>query len=111
MQLKIKKMCKACPWRNNSLQGYLGEEYNVPRFALPSHSGQDMPCHKTVNYSGDNWEDNLATSNHCAGFLMAMKRNCVMPREPLKADAVKNIVIQEEHLSYKQFIKYHEGGK
>lgn len=59
----IKKPCKNCPFRKDSLKGWLGEERITE--ILESDS---FVCHKTVDYERDRDMDN--NRKQCAGFML-----------------------------------------
>lgn len=48
------KPCNDCPWRRNSIPGWLGDA-GPERFLLAIYAESPLPCHQTVDYSDPAW--------------------------------------------------------
>lgn len=63
---ELKTPCAECPWRKDSMKGWLGNSTSV-EFLQLSESEARMPCHMHVDYEKDNWRDQAASAPQCAG--------------------------------------------
>lgn len=75
------KPCKGCPWRKDSLRGWLGSSTPV-EFLQTSEAEHRMPCHNTVNYERDDWEEQASMAPQCAGRAVHFANRCKKPRNP-----------------------------
>ena len=75
------KPCKQCPFRRESIPGYLGG-YSGPEHFLNVHYHQEAPnpCHMTVDYEGDGWEDRADRAPRCAGQAVMFANAAKLPR-------------------------------
>lgn len=91
--------CSDCPWRRDSLPGWLGEMSADEWWALAHGEGQ-ADCHTQVQANGEGWA--------CAGLAIYRANVCKAPRDPnafrLPADRVKVF-------GFGEFKKHHEGKK
>ena len=102
-----KKMCKQCPFRKNSAQGWLGD-YTASEIIQVIRNEEHFYCHSKVDYDKEDWKDTLDGKPHCAGALQMSKNMCKMPREKSHGEAVRNIVVEGNHIgSVEKFIKHH----
>lgn len=79
MKPQHKKPCRECPWRRNSLPGYLGAS-NPLEFLQTSEAETRMPCHLTVDYDDPEWERKQNHAPQCAGRAIHFKNRCKNPR-------------------------------
>lgn len=63
-----KKPCSNCPFRKDSLKGWLGKSR-----AQEIADSDSFVCHKTVNYSDLESERDLNNRKQCAGFMILKK--------------------------------------
>lgn len=109
MKFVNRKMCKKCPWRKTSPQGWLGDtspQHMTDQVAIATK----MPCHSMVNYNDPNWQAQLNTNKvqYCIGALIASDKACKLPRDPEHAKAVNSVEHQEDHMSIEEFTEYHD---
>jgi hypothetical protein len=110
MKANLAKPCNDCPFRKNSLPGWLGPwetPLELHRFVMAEN---EFPCHKTMT---DEFGDDVPEhkQSYCRGAILYMKKNSKMPsynsdlRELVctadRADC-KNI------LSVPDFIQHHQ---
>lgn len=75
--------------RRKSVPGWLGND--VPEhYISTSHNNDEMPCHKTVDYSREDWELQVApgkptattgTATACAGHAIYLANVLKLPRD------------------------------
>lgn len=106
---KCKTPCNDCPFRKNSLAGWLAdytpmELHSIVMNELP------FPCHLT--HQEDLPWDKVGASNTplCAGALRYMKKNAKSPRRKDLNDLVKEITLSEcdNILSVPEFFEHHK---
>lgn len=78
--LAHKTPCKKCPWRRDSLPGWLGSD-TPEGFLQTTIAGAHMPCHCAVDYEQRHWEDQIANAPHCAGSLVFLTNICKLPHD------------------------------
>lgn len=120
MKFDLKKPCRECPFRTDSLKGWLGKERAADIIDGMYVKDQTFSCHKTVEYSedldeetGDQLINNRVNEQHCAGAMILMERKGranqlmriaerlrIYDRNKLKMDSP---VFQTQ----KEFIKHH----
>jgi len=51
----VKEVCKECPFKRDSLAGYLGEASFDPMAFLGPHlqGGEPLPCHLSIDWEAD----------------------------------------------------------
>lgn len=93
MKRKVgKKPCKGCPFRVNSMPGWLGD--NTPEAmasALLFHD-EELPCHESIDYMDPAWHRKWlagAIGQRCVGSLLMLRKHSKLPRDRDYADAVK----------------------
>ena len=88
--------CSDCPWRRDSVPGWLGSMTSDEWLALAHGEGQ-ADCHTTVRPDGG--------AHACAGLAIYRANVCKAPRDPnvmrLPADRVKVF-------SFNEFKKHHD---
>jgi len=102
-----KQPCRECPFRRESLPGYLGP-YDPVYFSMAATNGhEEMPCHLTHG-KDENGKSRgtLKTATQCAGRAIFLSNVCKLPENPnvklLPADRVKifgNVMEFVEHHS------------
>ncbi len=103
------KPCGACPFRRESVAGYLGHD-NPQYFAALAMSDHEMPCHLTVNYEKRGWEERAKrTAHQCAGRAVFLANQCKLPvnRAIKLLPADRKTVFQFAH----EFRAHHEEGR
>lgn len=63
--------CSQCPFRRKSMPGWLGDD-TPEHFVEMAHGEENLPCHKTVDYTKHDWKERQvrgpkATAHECAG--------------------------------------------
>lgn len=84
--------CEKCPWRKNSVRGYLGEDEPL-HFYQQSVTGEgDMPCHMVIDYADPDWlENQYPEADYCAGNLIYFRNHMKTPRRKPLAGAVARV--------------------
>lgn len=102
------KPCRECPWRRKSAPGYLGAS-NPVEFLQASESGQHMPCHMTVNYEDEDWQEKYESAPQCAGRAIHFANRC----KSTYGTKVMNAPRDEETIFTwpQEFIDHHGRGK
>lgn len=102
------KPCRECPWRKSSLPGWLGASTPLEFIAL-SESEARMPCHMTVDYERDDWQEQVKTAPQCVGRSVHFANRCRLPKNPeiLKANPDPDTVFSDP----REFYKHHGGEK
>lgn len=106
----VKATCKECPFRKDSIKGYLGEaSYDPETFLEQLEFRQPIPCHMTVNWQSDNFVNEMRKAPACIGALQFMNNSCKLSRfkkiMDLQDKAGKNNKI---FMWSADFIKYHK---
>lgn len=78
MKYEMTKPCKNCPFRTDSLKGWLGKGRAAEiAFAIVQQQGT-FPCHKTVDYNSEHDDENegvvTGESQHCAGAMIMLEK-------------------------------------
>ena len=81
MKAPCKKPCKACPFRRQSLPGWLGAA-STEQFAQTVMADMPMPCHSTVDYDDPDWREGLHKARYCRGALTLFANQCKLSRDP-----------------------------
>ena len=100
--------CRECPFRRESLPGYLGAD-NPRHFVALAMSDEQMPCHLTVDYESDDWREQAEQEGtQCSGRAIFLANQFKLTRNRevgrLPRDVVS--VFQWPH----EFLAHHEGG-
>lgn len=94
----MKSPCKECPFRKDSMKGWLGP-YKTPQDLINAGRGSESgmyKCHMEVNEKMeymDGFDAHLQASP-CRGALIMMKKSCHRPRNP-KTVALMEQVTEE----------------
>ncbi len=99
-------MCKGCPFRKNSLPGWLGD-YTPDEVVAAVWSEQHFMCHTEIDYTNPDWQQELAGKPHCGGAIQMAKVMCKLPRNPQHAAAVRSCKVEKNHLR-KDFTEHHK---
>ena len=104
-----KTPCNACPFRKNSLPGWLAT-YTPTELHSVVMSEKPFPCHLTHPTEELSWDES-GTPEHplCAGALMYMRKNAKNPRNPELSKLVRSIKLEDcdNILNTSEFIKHH----
>lgn len=73
--------CAECPWRKTSAPGWLGASTPL-QFLQQAESGIKMPCHCTVDYEREDWEEQVEDAPRCAGHAAYLRNRCKLPDDP-----------------------------
>jgi hypothetical protein len=103
----MKKPCKVCPYKRDSLNGWLGDVSGNPQqFLTQLETPMLHPCHATV-HDWDNDEE-LESRPKCIGALQFMNNSLKLSRYPQIAKAQKEVGKNEEVFTWgHEFISYH----
>tara|TARA_Y100001973_G_C5127478_1_gene295967 strand:+ start:155 stop:520 length:366 start_codon:yes stop_codon:yes gene_type:complete len=108
MKLKHKTPCKECPWRKESLQGYLGG--HAPEYYADAVANNEVPaCHLQDHGPED---DRTA---FCAGALscmanQAMQPSAMHPGQETAVEAREEVGKRDDTFwHHALFYKYHAG--
>jgi len=105
------KPCSQCPYRRQSLQGYLGES-DPEEFMELTMSDYPMPCHQTVDYREPQWKKKWEAGQVgklCAGALIFFANICKRSR-----DGSRPTIPADRELVFSrpdEFIDYHNAAK
>lgn len=81
--------CKECPWRRESLAGWLGP-MDADEWVVLAHSDQPIACHLTIGSTLDGTESPEVAAEfwaapnvrQCAGAATYRSNVCKSPRDP-----------------------------
>lgn len=98
------KPCKECPFRKNSIVGYLGEELYNPKGFLLQLDENIVPCHLTID-----WEnEKLDRAIPCIGSMQFMNNSGRLSRAGIVARIQRNYGKNENIFQfYHEFIEHH----
>jgi hypothetical protein len=92
-----KKPCKECPFRRNSVPGWLGDLSGQPEVFVDAIDNTIIPCHMRVEWD-EEMEENLVIDgeqNPCIGALSFCKNSVKFPRAARqKGTAYYNLIKQ-----------------
>lgn len=75
--------CDDCPWRRNSIKGWLGPQTADEWLAL-AHADGPIACHQTIKHADENgeadWDD--PGLRQCRGAAIFRANICKSPRDP-----------------------------
>lgn len=102
MELKHKKACAECPWRKESLKGYLGG--HSAEFYTDVVAMNEIPACHLKDYG-----PNSRKTAMCAGALSVAKKSCIIPHKTQGATEARNEIPHNDETfgHYTQFYKYH----
>lgn len=105
------KVCNACPFRRDSLAGWLGESSHDPWDFLSSynHGETPLPCHKQVKWGQPDSQEQAANAKICRGSLIMMRNENKLPRDRAFSDQVLRIPKDKELIfeHHGKFMKHH----
>jgi len=108
MKNELNKPCNECPFRRDSLPGYLGNYSSPEEFIAETMSDTEQPCHMSVDYEDPDWVSSLGDkANHCYGSLVFFRNICKMSRDPDRPRAEANH--DEVFSSPSEFTSHHKG--
>lgn len=104
MKNDLKKPCKECPFKKNSLPGWLGGETAQSTFDMVSHE-VDFACHMTR-------DKDVEKMSRCRGFLLFTIKSCKTPKYNVELkkiiDSMKKVTNDLTNiLSIPEFFKHH----
>lgn len=94
--------CNECPWRKQSVPGYLGP-YTATEWLDAAHAEGAIACHKTIP-PGGGWGDRTL---QCAGLASFRHHVMKTPRNRTIAVGPANPAVLQ---SNDEFLRHHEGG-
>lgn len=108
-KLGRKTPCAECPWRRNSLRGWLGEDNPEDFYRANITNEGAMPCHMQIDYEDPHWkETQLPDADLCAGSLIYFNNTNKRPRDPEIAQAVDAVGTSPQVFEWPdQFIGHH----
>ena len=96
--------CGECPWRRDSLPGWLGP-WTAEEWAALAHSDQPIACHTSIEVEGS-WD--TSGIRQCAGSAIMRANLCKSPRDPEVAVGKPN---RETIFGWTdEFIEHHNNG-
>lgn len=103
------KPCNQCPYRRESLPGYLGDANYQPEVFLQQLDCRDMhPCHMAVDWN-DYTEEDLLKAKKCTGALQFMNNSLRIHRNREIAELQKTVGKNENVFQWKsEFINHHK---
>jgi len=107
------KVCKECPFRRKSAQGYLGKN-NPHDFLRAAMSDESVACHLKVNQElkREEWLEAESQAPRCRGALTMMNNQCKLPHDPMMAGLVSTVGKDKNVFTWSQeFIDYHENAE
>lgn len=113
MMKQHKLPCESCPYRRDSVKGYLGDCSNDPiQFITGRMHHEKHECHSTVDYDDvDTVSEQVAKAPTCAGFAIMCKNMAKLPYNRESCDLIKEVEPDREtvfsHIA--EFINYHKG--
>lgn len=92
-----RKMCKECPFKRDSIPGYLGAASGDPKAFLDPHWNgvTRLPCHMKVNWEKENSQELAKKAPLCQGFLTMCKNSAKMP---LNIEAANEVSVTERNV-------------
>lgn len=125
-ELKHKKPCNDCPFRRDATPGWLGDTSGLPGSeevtegckhfvdgALADYAEYDLPCHTTIDYEKGDWlEDQYPEAALCAGALIFARNQAKSPRDPARAENIRQVEADTETVfAYPWEFYDHHGGE
>lgn len=105
-----KEACKECPYRKDSIHGWLGGSSGDPEGFLQQLNRPNVhPCHKEVNWEDEeNLEASIQKANVCTGALQFMNNDCKLSRFP-EVTKLQDDVEHSDQIfrNRRDFIKHH----
>src|SRR5687768_7216824 len=102
------KPCGQCPWRRNSLQGWLGNTTPEQFLATAMDGEHRMPCHSQIDYERRDWEAQIERVSVCAGTRIFQANIGKLPRNRFLA----SLKLEPDHetvfSSPQEFLAHHK---
>lgn len=98
----LKEPCKECPFRKNSLPGWLGGETPEATYHSVMDAEIDFACHMTRHKTDKNM-------SRCKGSLLFLKQSCKSPKfntelsqcvENINRKEISNILLPHEFINH-----------
>lgn len=104
--------CKQCPYRRDSLPGWLGSgtpesfAYGAVADKLP----EEFPCHCAIDYDDPKWKDTqYPEASLCAGALAMARNNCKLATDPERAALIAQVPRDPEVFQFPaEFLAHHK---
>lgn len=108
--LNHKTPCEQCPFKIDSIPGYLGAT-TAEQFIESTYGEIHMPCHTYIDYDDPDWEaEQLPFASHCAGSLIHLKNSCKQPIDIILREMIDQVSIDRENvISFKHNFLNHHG--
>lgn len=104
-QLHHKTPCRKCPWRKDSLQGYLGG-YTPEWYADVVQENQVPSCHLRDHGPSD------PETAYCVGALHTASNGCIMPHDARERAARNTVGRNDDCFGHPSlFYTYHSFGQ
>jgi len=107
-----KKVCKECPFRRTSPEGYLGSVSGDPHGFLDPHyhGAARLPCHMQVDWEGKGGDvmESVLNAPLCRGLVTMMKQGCKYPENAEVKAAMETVEPDPAVFSYPhEFYEHH----
>ena len=102
----MKNTCKECPFRKDSIRGWLSD-YTIDQLHNLVMSEIQFPCHMQMGDEDIKFED-ADQYPVCEGSIKYMKKSAKMPRNPVLLKMVQEAPKDENILSATEFRKHHD---
>lgn len=104
-----KTPCNECPYRKDSLPGYLGDESHNPELFLQQLDCKEMhPCHQMVDWN-DYTEKDLGAASKCTGALQFMNNSFMRHRNMEVVKLQQTVGKNKDIMQFKhEFINHHK---
>lgn len=106
-----KSPCKNCPYRKDSLPGWLGSAETPAEFLKQLELPYPHPCHPKVDWEKTKQEDlpEFGLTHPCIGELVFMRNTCKSPRDPDFRELVNEYPPDREQVfaNKQEFINHH----
>lgn len=102
--------CAACPFRKESLPGYLGASTPTEFMLHTLDQEVRMPCHSAIDYEDKDWyRSQYPQAPLCAGALAFMCNTAKSPRDPDLRDARNQVGRRDDVFgNRKEFLEHHQ---
>jgi len=110
MKCNLTTPCNDCPFRKNSLPGWLGAwESPEQLFGFIITVEREFPCHLTMT-DKDEKDKPESEMSYCRGAVMFMKKLGKLPRNPVLAKMVNSVNREEldNILDHTGFFTHHK---
>jgi hypothetical protein len=112
----VSQQCKQCPFRKNSLPGWLGN-YDVGSIFRAIWKGFPFFCHSAINYKSKTWETKaMKDGKLCVGGLL-FAHKILAPERECQHDEIRRARLAVVHyqdkiecMDAKEFGEHHQQG-